>query len=41
MSEAEAEAKALVDLGRSVVERAIAGGADVAEVECTAGPIYP
>ena len=37
MSQAEEEAKALVDLGRSVVDRAIAGGADVAEVGVHSG----
>ena len=37
MSKAEAEAKALVDLGRSVVERAIEGGADVAEAGAHSG----
>jgi PmbA protein len=37
MSKAEAEAKALVDLGRSVVERAIEGGADVAEAGARGG----
>jgi PmbA protein len=37
MSHPEAEAKALVDLGRSVVERAIEGGADVAEAGAHSG----
>jgi PmbA protein len=37
MSKAEEEAKALVDLGRSVVDRAIEGGADVAEVGVHSG----
>ncbi len=37
MSKAEEEAQALVDLGRSVVDRAIAGGADVAEVGVHSG----
>jgi len=37
MSKAEEEANALVDLGRSVVERAIGGGADVAEAGVHSG----
>jgi len=37
MNKAEAEAKALVDLGRSVVERAVEGGADVAEAGAHSG----
>jgi len=37
MNEAEEEARALVDLGRSVVERAIEGGADVAEAGVHSG----
>jgi len=37
MSKAGEEAKALVDLGRSVVDRAIEGGADVAEVGAHSG----
>ncbi|MBW2627505.1 MAG: TldD/PmbA family protein [Deltaproteobacteria bacterium] len=37
MSNAEEEAKALVDLGRSVMERAIEGGADVAEAGVHSG----
>lgn len=37
MSGAEEEAQALVDLGRSVVERAVDGGADVAEVAVHSG----
>jgi PmbA protein len=37
MSKPEAEAQALVDLGRSVVERAIEGGADVAEAGVQSG----
>jgi len=37
MSKAEEDAKALVDLGRSVVERAIEAGADVAEAGAHSG----
>jgi PmbA protein len=37
MSGADEEAQALVDLGRSVVERAVDGGADVAEVAVHSG----
>lgn len=37
MSQAEEEATALVDLGRSVVERAISGGANVAEAGVQSG----
>jgi PmbA protein len=37
MSKADEEAKALVDLGRSVVERAIGGGANVAEAGVHSG----
>jgi PmbA protein len=37
MSKADEEAQALLDLGRSVVERATAGGADVAEVAVHSG----
>ena len=37
MSNPEEEANALVDLGRSVVERAIGGGADVAEAGVHSG----
>ncbi|MFA9411135.1 MAG: PmbA/TldA family metallopeptidase, partial [Deltaproteobacteria bacterium] len=37
MSKAEEEARALIDLGRSVVDRAIEGGADVAEAGAHSG----
>lgn len=37
MSKADEEAQALLDLGRSVVERAVTGGADVAEVAVHSG----
>ncbi len=37
MNKSESEANALVDLGRSVVERAIRGGADVAEASAHSG----
>ena len=37
MSQADEDARALVDLGRTVVERAIGGGADVAEAGVHSG----